>query len=151
MSDARAASPAKEQMCQIAGKGAKDADTNDDDRTSNDPPGVSHRKSVAVADRGDWDDDIPKDIGCRGDVRIGCVLLQMEYLETAEFEHEDTHQQQSGESAASSIRNQAAGDALDAIPRSRRKTRMRRKIRSTFACGNGRLASRSAQSNFRRK
>ena len=100
----------EEEVGQVAGERAEDADADDDDPRAQDPALVRHGVLVAVADGRDGHDDVPDRVGGGGDVGVRGALLQREHPQAAELEHQDAHEQQAEQGAAGPVAQQPATD-----------------------------------------
>ena len=106
---------AEEQVGQVAGERAEDADPDDDDERAQDASRVGHRVLVAVADRRDRRDDVPERIRRVHDVGTGRVVLDRQHPQAAELEHQDRHEEQAQQGAAGPLGSQAPPDVADAV------------------------------------
>ena len=105
----------EEQVRQVAGEGAEDADPDDDDERADESSPVRHRILVAVADGRDGDDDVPDRIGAVVMFAPGayCSMLRISRLPNSSTRMPISNSV--SERAARSVLDQAAGDVLDAV------------------------------------
>src|SRR4029079_4168471 len=97
------------------GERPEDANADDDDAGTKDAPFVRDRELVAVTYRRDGHYDIPNRIRGGGDVGIRGGLLQGEYPQRPELEHQKAHETQAKKRASGAVAQQPVADDTDAV------------------------------------